>query len=54
MAKVKEDQEPKFVVVSEFRDINDYAIMYEAGADVSHLDANRLEVLMEQKLIEKK
>lgn len=43
-----------FIVKSEFRDKDDFNLIYEVGQDVSHLDAERLESLVALGLITKK
>ena len=41
----------KYTVVEPFRDINDYNVLHEVGADVSHFDKKRLENLVERGLV---
>lgn len=43
---------PKYIVVQTFRDIQSFSTVYAEGADVSHLDAQRLESLIEKGLVQ--
>lgn len=52
MAKKQEKPIGGYVVVSPFRDINDFSKAYEEGEDVSHLSDDRLLDLLEKGLIE--
>jgi len=49
--KVNQESAGGFVVVSPFRDINDFNKVYGVGEDVSHFDKDRLLSLIEKKLV---
>ncbi len=44
----------KFVVKTEFRDINDFSKVHHAGKDVSYMGKDRLEHLVNTGVVEKK
>ena len=55
MVKQEEKKEQsgtkKYLVVSEFRDKDDFNLTHEVGADVSHFDADRLAKLTDLGLV---
>lgn len=47
-----DDEDKVFVVISEFRCMNDWDLVFKVGQDVSHLDKDRLKKLVANKLVE--
>jgi hypothetical protein len=45
--------EVSYTVIQPFRDINNFDKLYELDEEVSHLDADRLQTLVEKGLIQK-
>lgn len=46
-------KEAKYKVIHRFADIKDFSTQYEVGEDVSHFDSDRLEMLVNKKLVKK-
>jgi hypothetical protein len=53
MPPAPQDFRGAYIVVSPFRDINNFNLKHEPGADVSYFDAVRIEKLLKMGLIEK-
>jgi hypothetical protein len=47
------DKQNYYIVISDFRDINNFDKAYAAGDDVSHFEQSRLDKLVELGLVEK-
>ena len=54
VAEIIEADGKAFIVLSEFRDKNDFSKIYSVGQDVSHLDSKVLQSLVERNLVELK
>ena len=52
--KAEKPAKAKFVVATEFRDINDFTRVYKVGMDVSYMGKDRLEHLVNTGIVEKK
>ncbi len=48
----EEEREEGHTVIVEFRDINNYDVLYEVGDNVDHLPSERLQDLISKKLVE--